>query len=251
MFRTQTGFKVFATAVLTSAAFSAMSHNALAAESAAPTPTAAATATATATATPTATPTPATRLGNIATRARTDLGDNALIAGFIVTGTQPKTVVVRGIGSSLPFPGTLSDPTLQLRDGNGQVIKSNNNWKDSAEKQAIFNKKLAPSNEFESAIIATVPAKGATYTAILRGTDNGIGIGVVEVYDVDSETADSKLANISSRALVLTGDNVMIAGTIVVGPLPHDVIIRALGPSLSVVNKLLDPTLELRDQNGE
>jgi hypothetical protein len=169
-----------------------------------------------------------------------------------VTGTQPKKVIVRGIGPSLPFEaGKLDDPTLELRDENGRLINSNDNWKDSLDKQAIFNTRLSPTNESESAILATLPAKGGTYTAILRGVNGATGIGVVEVYDLDSDTADSKLANISSRGLVLTRDKVMIAGTIVVGPGPQDVIVRALGPSLSVVNKLADPTLELRDANGQ
>jgi len=97
--------------------------------------------------------------------------------------------------------------------------------------------------------VATVPANNAGYTAILRGVSNGTGIGVVEAYDLD-RTVDSKLANISTRGLVQTGDNVLIAGTIVVGPDPQRVIVRAIGPSLTVPGKLDDPTLELRDQNG-
>ncbi|HEX4629441.1 MAG TPA: hypothetical protein VH188_00615 [Chthoniobacterales bacterium] len=206
----------------------------------------------TATATATATPTPSTRLGNIATRSLIDYGDNVLIAGFIITGTQPKKVIVRGIGPSLDVRlGHLVDPTLELRDASGALIKSNDNWWDSPDKQAIFNTGIQPKNDLESAIVATLPAKGGTYTAILRGVNGGTGIGVVEVYDLDSDTADSKLANISTRGLVLTGDNVMIAGTIVTGPEKQDLIIRALGPSLQVVNKLLDPRLELHGANGE
>jgi hypothetical protein len=162
-------------------------------------------------------------------------------------------VIVRGIGPSLPFAPEkkLADPTLELRSGTGGLINSNDNWKDSADKQAIFNTRVAPTNDLESAIIATLPANGATYTAILSGVKGGTGIGVVEVYDLDSPTADSKLANISTRGLVLTDDNVMIAGTIVVGPGMQEVIVRALGPSLPVVNKLADPYLELQGPIGE
>jgi hypothetical protein len=161
-------------------------------------------------------------------------------------------VIVRGIGPSLSVINKLADPTLELRDAAGTLIKQNDNWRDSPDKQAIFNTGISPKDDLESAIIATVVANGATYSAILRGVNGGTGIGVVEVYDLDSKTADSKLANISTRGLVLTGDNVMIAGTIVVSPLMQNqkVIIRALGPSLSIVNKLADPTLELRDAYG-
>jgi hypothetical protein len=251
MFPDQNRFNVVAIGLLTAGTvFSAIPHNALAAPATTASVTPTATATATATATPTATPTPSTRLGNIATRSLIDYTDNVLIAGFIITGTQPKKVIVRGIGPSLGFDGKLDDPTLELRDATGALLKSNDNWKDSADKSAIFNAKLAPTNDSESAILATLPAKGATYTAILRGVDGGTGVGVVEVYDLDSDTADSKLTNISSRGFVTTGDNVMIAGTIVVGPGTQDVIVRALGPSLSVVNKLADPKLELRNEYG-
>jgi hypothetical protein len=97
-------------------------------------------------------------------------------------------------------------------------------------------------------MVATLPAN-AGYTAIVRGVNNGTGIGLVEAYDLD-RTVDSKLANISTRGLVQAGDNVMIAGTILSGQTPERVVVRALGPSLPVAGKLEDPVLELRDQNG-
>ena len=108
---------------------------------------------------------------------------------------------------------------------------------------------LAPAHDLESAVIATLPANGQSYTAIVRGTNNTTGIGVVEIYDLD-RSVDSKLANISSRGLVQTGDNALFAGTIVVGQANQRVIIRALGPSLSLAGKMEDPKLELRDSNG-
>src|SRR6185436_15607755 len=98
-------------------------------------------------------------------------------------------------------------------------------------------------------IIATLPANGAAYTALVRGTNNTTGIGVVQIYDVDS-AANSKLANISSRGLVQTGDNVLFAGLIVGGSGSQRVIVRAIGPSIPVAGKLADPTLELHDANG-
>jgi len=190
-----------------------------------------------------------TGLVNISTRALVGSGDNSLIAGFIVTGTQDKQVIIRGLGPSLQLAGHLEDPMLELHDSNGVVLESNDNWMTSPYTQAIIDHYLAPPNELESAILRTLPANGATYTAILRGRNGGTGIGLAEVYDVDSG-ADSKLANISTRGFVSTGDNVMIAGTTIAGATPQKVIIRAIGPSLSLPGKLGDPTLELRDANG-
>ena len=185
-------------------------------------------------------------LANISTRLRVETGDNVLIGGFIVTGTQPKKIIVRGIGPSLAqfFADPLADPVLELYQGN-TLIATNGNWKRSqAEVEATG---LAPSNELESAIVQVIPP--GNYTAIVRGVDNGTGIGVVEAYDLDL-TVDSQLANISTRGLVQTGDNVLIAGTIVVGSPSRKVIVRAIGPSLPLAGKLADPTLELRDSNG-
>jgi hypothetical protein len=193
-------------------------------------------------------PTPPTLLGNISTRLRVETGDNVLIGGFIVTGTQAKKVIIRAIGTSLPFADKLADPTLELHGPNG-LIEANDNWVDSPNKQAIIDSTIPPMSDLESAIVQTLPASNSGYTAIVRGVDNGTGIGVVEAYDLDT-TADSKLANISTRGFVQTGDNVLIAGTIVVGQLPQKVIIRAIGPSLPIVGKMENPTLELRDSNG-
>jgi hypothetical protein len=190
-----------------------------------------------------------TVLGNIATRLRVETGDNALIAGFIITGAQPKKVIVRGIGSSLPFPDKLGDPTLELRDSTGALIDSNDNWQDSPNKQAIIDSTIPPTNDLESAIVATLPANNSQYTAILRGANNTTGIGVVEAYDLN-RLVNSELANISTRGFVSTGDNILIAGTIVVGKNPQNVIVRAIGPSLPLQGKMADPTLELRDGNG-
>lgn len=196
---------------------------------------------------PLPTPIPSS-LGNISTRLRVETDDNVLIGGFIVTGTQPKKVIVRAIGTSLPFTDKLADPILELHGPNG-LIESNNNWVDSPNKQAIFDSTIPPSSDLESAIVRTLAANNAGYTAIVRGVNGGTGIGLVEAYDLDIP-AKSKLANISTRGFVQTGDNVLIAGTIVVGQAPQRVIIRAIGPSLPIVGKMQNPTLELRDSNG-
>jgi len=192
-----------------------------------------------------------TNLANLSTRLKVETGDNVLIGGFIITGTQPKKVIVRAIGPSLPVAGKLENPTLELRDGTGALLASNDDWMNStpADKQAIIDSGIPPANDLESAIVRTLPANSAGYTAIVRGVNNTTGIGVVEAYDLD-RTIDSKLANIATRGLVQTGNNVLIAGTIVTGPGPQQVIIRAIGPSLPIAGKLADPTLELRDANG-
>src|SRR5207253_5443687 len=108
---------------------------------------------------------------------------------------------------------------------------------------------IPPGNNLESAIVATLPANNSAYTAIVRGVNNGTGVGLVEAYDLD-RTVNSKLANISTRGFVQTGDNVLIGGLIVLGQNPLRIIVRAIGPSLSITGKLADPTLELRDANG-
>ena len=191
----------------------------------------------------------ATRLANISTRMRVLNGDKVLIGGFIVTGTEPKKVIIRGIGPSLSGVGvTLRDPTLELHQGN-TTIATNDNWKEhQAEVEATT---IPPGNDLESAIVATL--NPGNYTAILADKNGANGVGVVEVYDL-AAGANSKLANISTRGFVDTADNVMIGGLIVqVGKDSGvaKVIVRAIGPSLQgVPGTLQDPTLELHNGNG-
>jgi hypothetical protein len=203
----------------------------------------------TGTATPTPTPTPGGTgtLANIATRAVVGTGENVLIGGFIVTGTQAKRVIIRGIGPSLPLPGKMLDPTLGLHDASGTMIGSNDNWAQNANSQEIADSGVPPSNPSEAALLLSL-APGS-YTAVLSGAGQTTGTAVVEVYDLDP-AADSKLANISTRAAVQTGDNVLIGGLIVIGQSTADVIVRAIGPSLPVAGAMANPTLELRDANG-
>ena len=179
-----------------------------------------------------------------------ETGDNVLIGGFIVTGTQPKKIIVRAIGPSLPLAGALANPVLELRDSSGGLIISNDNWRDDPlQESEIIATTIPPGNDLESAIVATLPANNAAYTAIVRGLDNGTGIGVVEAYDLD-QTVNSKLANISTRGFVQTGDDVLIGGLIVLGQNPLRVIVRAIGPSLPFPGTLADPTLNLHDGHG-
>jgi hypothetical protein len=148
------------------------------------------------------------------------------------------------------LPGQLANPTLELRNSAGAVVDQNDDWQVSnIHSQEISDKGLAPSNPLESAIMATLTANGAAYTAIVRGANNTTGIGVVEIYDVDP-FGNARLANISSRGPVQSGDNVLIAGMIVVGQASQQVVVRAIGPSLTIVGKLANPSLEIRDSNG-
>jgi hypothetical protein len=105
-----------------------------------------------------------------------------LIAGTIILGQGTQKVIVRAIGPSLPIAGALANPTMELRDQNGGLVQANDNWVDSPDKQAIIDSTIPPTNDLESAIIATLPANGASFTAIVRGVNDTTGIAVVEVY---------------------------------------------------------------------
>jgi hypothetical protein len=199
---------------------------------------------------------PPDQLLNISARMRVLTGNNVLIAGFIITGTDPKKVIIRGLGPSLGalgVPGALTDTTLELHQGNS-TLATNDNWKiddqtGQSQEAIIRATTIPPNNDKESALVATL--NPGAYTAILAGKDQGIGIGVVEVYDLD-QAANSKLANISTRGFVDKGDNAMIGGFIVggAGGGAAKVIIRGLGPSVPVSGTLQDPILELHDNNG-
>jgi glucose/arabinose dehydrogenase len=193
---------------------------------------------------------------NISARSLVGTGTDVLISGFINSGTAAKKVILRALGPSLQQSGVtnpLADPILELHGGDGSLITSNNNWKDNSaqQQQDITNNQLAPPNDLESAIVTTLSP--GTYTAVVKGQGTSAGVGVVEIYDVD-RTSASRLANVSGRASVQTGNNVLISGFIVGNNIgAAKVVVRALGPSLAqagVANPLLDPTLELHDNNG-
>jgi glucose/arabinose dehydrogenase len=197
---------------------------------------------------------------NISVRALIGTSDDALISGFIITGTAPKKVILRGIGPSLKqfgVPDALPDPRLELHANGGALLASNDNWKENTaqDQQDITSNQLAPPNDLESAIVRTL--QPGTYTVILRGPpSNNTGVAVVEVYDVERASA-SRFANISGRSPVeggRNGENVLIAGLIVGN---NDgaarIVVRGLGPSLAsagIHNFVDDPYLEIRDNNG-
>jgi hypothetical protein len=176
------------------------------------------------------TPPPTTRAVNLSTRMFVQTGDEVAIAGFIISGPplSSKHVALRVLGqSSNPFLGLLS-PMLELRGPDGLISTTN-----------PIETMLAPGN----------------YTAIVRGgASSDTGLAVVEVYDFDmTPRPDSKLGNISTRAFVQTGDNIVIAGFILSGDGNDRIVVRGIGPSLAefgVPDPLADPTLELRNSSG-
>jgi uncharacterized delta-60 repeat protein len=195
---------------------------------------------------------------NISTRLAVQTGENVLIGGFIVTGNAPKRVIIRGIGPSLRaggelLQGSLQDPTLELRDGAGALLGSNDDWRSNQE-QEIIDTTIPPSDDREPALIAIL--NPGPYTAVVSGKEGSTGIGLMEFYDLGTASLESssnaQLANISTRGFVQQGNDVMIGGFIVSGTAAK-MIVRAIGPSLSergVAGALQDTTLDLRDGNG-
>jgi hypothetical protein len=180
-------------------------------------------------------------------------GQSVLIGGFIIKGSQSKTLVLRAIGPSLAASGLtnlLADPVLEVHDSAGGVVASNDDWVDSQQASQIQQSGLAPADSLESAVLVTLSP--GNYTAVVTGYSSGTGNGLVEAYEMDSNT--TRLVNISTRGRVGGSDEPMIGGLIAQGG-AKKVIIRALGPSLgvganSVAGALADPVLELRDGSG-
>jgi hypothetical protein len=205
-----------------------------------------------------ATITPPPQLQNISTRADVGTGDDVVIGGIIITGSDTKEVVLRAIGPSLAgvgVTGVLADPTLDLVDSAGMVIASNDNWEDNtaADQTILKDAMLAPTDPAESALVAHLDP--GAYTAIVRGVDSTAGVALVEAYDLDNGATDSKLGNISTRGLVGTGENVIIGGFILGGGGGGfgQVIVRGIGSSLAefgLTDVLADPTLDVFDAEG-
>lgn len=197
-------------------------------------------------------PEPAAQFANLSTRAEVLTGDNVLIGGFILNGTQSKNLLFRALGPSLSQQGVtnpLADPTLELHDSTGALIGFNNNWKDTQE-FAIENTGIPPTNDLESALVATLDP--GSYTVIIRGNANSVGTALVEIYDLLSN-ADSTLSNLSTRGFV-DPNNPLIGGFIASFNTGNtSTVARAIGPDLAnrgITNPLSDPMLEVRDVNG-
>ena len=199
-------------------------------------------------------PTPAVlgRLVNISTRVKVGTGDEVLIGGFIIEGTQLQQVILRAIGPSLSaagVTGALQDPEMELYDSTGALLEANDNWQQSLDSGEVAASGLAPSDGREAAILARLGP--GSYTAVISGVNNTTGIALVESYTLDSTTTHA--ANISTRGHVGTNDEVLIGGFIVSGSTTKSIIVRALGPSLggSGLAVLADPVVELHGANGE
>jgi hypothetical protein len=196
---------------------------------------------------------PAPNLVNLSTRAFVGTGGNVVIGGFIVQGSQPATVILRGIGFSLPAFGitnALEDPVIELRSAGGGTIATSDDWIDDSWASTIASYHLDPSNSRESAILATLSP--GSYTVLLRAFTSGdTGTGLIELYDL--HTTGGRAGNISTRGPVSGGNQVLIGGFIVGGSQTKDVVVRAIGPSLSgagVSGALSDPTVEVRNSSG-
>ncbi|MBA3608585.1 MAG: matrixin family metalloprotease [Chthoniobacterales bacterium] len=206
--------------------------------------------------TPTPTPTPLpdtpSRLVNISTRMHVGTGDDVLIGGFIIQGTQLKKIILRAIGPSLTaggVAGALQDPKMELYDSTGALIEANDNWQESLDSGEIVESGLAPSDTREAAIVTRL-APG-NYTAVISGVNDTTGIGLVESFTLD--TSATHAANISTRGRVGSGEEVLIGGFIVGGRTTKQIIVRALGPSLggSGLTVLADPIVELHGSDGQ
>ncbi|MEY2502044.1 MAG: hypothetical protein QOI07_2378 [Verrucomicrobiota bacterium] len=189
---------------------------------------------------------------NLSTRMVVQTGDNVLIGGFIVYGSGTKKIAVRAMGPSLPLAGTLTDPLVELHDATGAIVASNDSWR-SSQQDLLIAAGLAPAKDAEAALIATI--NPGAYTVVVKDAQGASGVGLMEIYDLDPDGSPARLANISTRGNVLSGDNVMIGGFIVRGDVNKRMLMRARGPSLflsgvSIAGRLMDPTLELRDANG-
>jgi hypothetical protein len=191
---------------------------------------------------------------NVSTRTRVLTGDRVLIGGFIITGTESKKVVLRAIGPSLTNSGlgggVLNDPTLELHAASGAIIAANDNWQTDPGASELIANGLAPKNDREAATVQTLSP--GSYTAVVSGTNNINGIGLIEIYDLTPES-NSLLANLSTRGFVDAGDGALIGGFIVGTGSSGRVAVRALGPSLKsagISSALPDPILELHDTNG-
>jgi hypothetical protein len=200
-------------------------------------------------------------LQNISTRAAVGSGDNALIGGFVADWGN---VAVRGIGPSLKsfgFSNVLADPTLDLRNQAGAQTGFNDNWKDNQSQASQFQAfGLAPAEDAESALLVASFSPNVSYTAVLRGKNETSGLGVVEAYTMlpgdsfNDSGGNTGFANLSSRGLVGSGDNIIVGGFILgEGNESTRVVLRAIGPSLQnagITNPLPDPVLELHNSSG-
>ncbi len=195
------------------------------------------------------------RVQNLSTRGTVASGDNVLINGFIINGTDPRTVILRALGPSLSgfgIPNALPDPVLRLYNSSGTLIATNDDWRMDIGSVFMEQNGYAPGNPAESATLQQNLPAGA-YTMVVTGKNMTQGISLAEVYELYGPGLNSKLGNVSGRGFVGTEDDVLISGFIVGDVGNGTVIVRALGPSLGsygVSQPLSDPILTIYDSNG-
>lgn len=215
---------------------------------------------------------PTSRLVNISTRAQVGTGGSIAIAGIHVDGASgvTKTVLVRGIGPALSqfgLSGVLASPTIAVYDTSGAVIVSNTGWGNApvagpSSVAAAFRQATAAdmsqvgafslaSGTADSAVVVSLPS--GSYTIELSGVNAAVGIGLVEVYEMNNSDPDI-LTDISTRAQVGTGGNALIAGFVVAGTQSKTVLVRGIGPTLGstfgVSGSLAQPVVSVYDGNS-
>jgi outer membrane protein assembly factor BamB/subtilisin family serine protease len=197
------------------------------------------------------------KLVNLSARANVGTGGNILIAGFVIQGTGNKDVVLRGVGPTLglaPFnvPGALAAPQLTLiGSATGQTITSDTSWGGSAALAAAFSEVGAfalATTSADSAVEVSLPS--GSYTSQVSGIGATFGVALAEIYDADLGSTASSLVNLSARANVGTGGNILIAGFVIEGSQPVTVLLRGVGPTLgtapfNVAGVLAQPQIDL------
>jgi len=198
------------------------------------------------------------KIANISTRSFVGVNDLVQVAGFVIDGTQPKTVLIRAAGPALAgfgITGALADPVLSVFDANQKLITSNDDWfsdpNTGSAIEAVGNQVGAfgfPQGSTDAGVLVTL--QPGHYTAQVEGKGGGTGVALVEVYDA-ADTGTTRLLNISSRTLVQPGDaRSQVAGFVISGTASKTVLIRAAGPALlpfGVKGVLADPVLQLFD----
>ena len=201
--------------------------------------------------------TPASRVVSISARAMAGQGDNTLIVGFAISGTENKTLLIRGVGPTLTqygVSGVLADPQLKLFNSAGVQIGQNDDWGGDAALSAAFTRTGAfalPTTSKDAALLT--PLTGGSYTAYITAAA-GTGVALLEAYDADAGTPASRVAGISARAMVGQGDNILIVGFAISGTENKTLLIRGVGPTLTqygVSGVLADPQLKLFNQQGQ
>ncbi len=195
------------------------------------------------------------RIVNLSTRTTAGTGDQVAIVGFVITGLESKPILLRAVGPALRALGVstaLAAPRLDLRSATGALLATNTAWGSAGNSAEIANA-AARSGAFplaagsaDSVILTTLAA--GTYSAVISAADAIAGVGLVEVYDLSGGSLAQKLANLSTRAPIGSGEATLISGLVVGGTAPKRVLIRAAGPALTqfgVAGALARPTLTL------